>query len=1646
MRKILIYIAIIIAISNISFSQTYNWITPNKAYLKLFVNDDGIYRISRTDFTNAGISTTSIDPRTVKVFNKGVEIPIFFQGESDGVFDAADYLDFYGTRNYGGLTKYYTVNNALYYTKDEHFNLYSDTNVYWVGWDGSNGQRFSTANFTTSTPFGSSTFTERAVLEKDKIYTQGERANANDFRNFNNELFQGEGWYWSSMYTNLTVSDTVSTPLLTTVPQTATVKIFAYPDQINTSVLSEHNLIIKLNGNTIGNIYKNDFDRFDTTLSFSTSIMNTASVNTFQAQYFGNGSNVLLLFDFFKLDYPKVFKFRNNQISSTLSSDTTSKQFRITGYIPANPLSIYDVSNNQRITSFSNSSDTLIFTGKSNAKFEIINKTITKKPFRISQRLVPDLTSATNGADYLLVYNSLFTAQAEQLRNYRATKDNYRSVKAEITDVYDIFNYGLENPVAIRNFTRYVNDYWQAPKNKFLCLMGRGSLDPKKNATATVYNKNLIPVKGNPTSDSYFANFGNEASTFTFSENIAVGRLTAYTAAEAQIMVNNIISYEAMTPDLWWKNFTFIIGGGTLSDQTFFQSLINPMVSSNITPAPVSGIADKIYRGDYTTTVTYNYKDSIRRDINNGTMIANFQGHAGNENWEDGMQDPATLSNFGKLPFVLSMTCYTGRTADAENRVFGETFMNMANRGAVGFLGSTGWGFAYSGSTLQNWILYGMAKDTLRRIGELVKYGNNKIAFDSVSSSNRHSINCYGLIGDPAVKLAFPKQPEFEISSSEYKLSNDFPVLNETVYITIYPKNYGLYADSCKIRFNLKKDNITIQSRDTVLKAFKYSDSVSYSFKLDSLKKYSVEAILDYSNWYPNDLKTNNTLSVNLPLKNISYVTIKPIDNSIVKPDSVEFIGLNPVTNQNMISMKVLLEMDTTKSFNSPLKKSFANSSITGVVTKFKTSIPILSSSIIYYWRTNSILNNDSTGWTKAQSFSYNPTFAEPTPNENKKIKVNINSDNDDVNIVSLADSNNIILAKFKSNQFSQYDLYNTNFGTGGISLNSHTLTLSARSMGNNGAEISYLNVNDKGLNIDGGRSPGLNMMKVRRLNGSVIDIKNFRMTSGSSSDSVVNFLNTFDSTYYLIAVNSSYVDYSLVQVMSATCKTKIRSFGSTKIDSVDKFGWFDTWSFIGYPGATASNVSEQYFKYTQAAGWRESLSTIVRKYNNTYGTVANIIGPAQSWNNFSWVPTLIANSTVLFDVIGIDKNGIQTLLMSNQNLFNGVSLSSINAYQYPYLNLLAKISIDTITGFNSSYLTSVNARYFAPCELISNRNTLKITDTLVTVGKEIKINFNYHNVGYTSMPGAIVNIYKNSPLASNLIKSDTISSTLKIDSLFMYSNKITVPYFRTGSDNRLPVYIEVIPKGSTNEFYTYNNPLPFNLYINSIINPANLQLFSDGALAKSGDKVRSNPEMKIIFTDNSDNNSYSKVVSDTKTNSDTSGLIVRLNEINIPYYLSGKLNSALKIADVSLKDGSNENAQTIFYYPSLKEGINKLTLIYKTGFETSDTVYYDFVVSNQLALKDLYNFPNPMKDETNFVFNLEGSSVSLESKIKIYTASGKLIREIKFPANSGYNQIRWDGKDNDGDFIANGTYLYKIVTENDSKTETTVQKLVVLR
>jgi hypothetical protein len=362
----LLSFALLFVIINSSRAQSYNWIVPNKAYLKLSVIEDALYRITKTDFTNAGVNTSTVDPRTVKVFNKGVQIPIYFEGETDGVFDNADYFDFFGTRTYGGVTKFFNQDNGLVYTKDEYYSPYSDTNVYWVEWGISNGIRYANASYTSTVPYSPDFYYDKLHFEKDRVYTQGERIDGSDFRNFNNENFQGEGWYWTTMTANQFVSDTFSVKTLTPAVQNATIKLFTYPVNRSTSINNEHSIQVQVNSTYLPQVFTNDLKRIDTTQTFLSSTLSSTSVNTIRVFYFSNASfNGSMYFDMFEVQVPKAFKFNANTISANLNNtDTSSKQFRITGYVSGNQTNIYDVVNNIRIANYTSSADTLICNSK----------------------------------------------------------------------------------------------------------------------------------------------------------------------------------------------------------------------------------------------------------------------------------------------------------------------------------------------------------------------------------------------------------------------------------------------------------------------------------------------------------------------------------------------------------------------------------------------------------------------------------------------------------------------------------------------------------------------------------------------------------------------------------------------------------------------------------------------------------------------------------------------------------------------------------------------------------------------------------------------------------------------------------------------------------------------------------------------------------------------------------------------------------------------------------------------------------------------------------------------------------------------------------------------------------------------------------
>ena len=1622
MRKVLLS-AILLLISGVSsFAQTnYNWITPNKTYLKVYVAQDGMYRIDRNDFSNAGINPATVDPRTVKLMHKGSEVPVYFSGQQDGTFDPGDYLDFFGTRNYGGLTKVYDHLNNLSYTLNEYFNPYSDTSIYWIDWGGANGQRYQDFNYTSPTPYSSSSFTDYVHLEKDYYYTQGENFSASDYRFLTTEKYRAEGWMWSQLSNGVTLSESFTLPMLSSTVQNATFRVLCYPTQRNTSVTNEHTVELRVNNNLIATIQANDANRIDSTVTFSSSLLTSGS-NTVSLRYTHvAGFTSFMHVDLMQIGYPRKFALSSSAIDASLAgSDTTSKRFSVSGGSNVLPANIYDVKNYKRISSSSFSADTLKFTANGNARIVAVNNNITLKPLRIKQRSVPDLASSTNGADYLIIYNKFFETQAEQLRAYRQTRDGFRSFKAEVEDIYDIFGYGFESPEPIRYFTKHVYDNWQLPKMSYVCLFGRGTFDPKKNLSTSTYTRNFIPVYGYPPSDGYYANFN--IGTFCYYDMVAVGRIPVYTTSEAQNVVDKIISYEAQPVEPWVKNFIYMTGGGTLTEQISHQTKSNVDIVSFINPSPISGEAVKVYRTDSSGYLSYNVKDSAINSIDRGATFANYRGHAGSHNWEITLDDANALSNETRLPLVLSLTCFTGENALANYRGFGEQFTYLPGKGSIGFVGTTGWSYAQNGNDFGSYITTSLRNDTNRRTGKITQYAHKVMSKDSISFNVRHTLNCYSLLGDPAAELKLPKRPEYSVTNSDYALSNSFPTVGEYVTLTIFPKNLGLFSDSTKVRFQLKKDDVNYKSQDEVIRNFAFLDTLSYTFQIDSISSYDVQVTLDQDNWTPLEDKSNNSITVNIPVKNKAFVPLKPVANAVINTDSVTFTGLNPRIASSGNSIKLIVQVDTNSAFSSPALRTFNTTSVSGVATSFRSVVPVRNNSTLHYWRTNAVINGDSTGWSGVQHFIYKiPSYSSASKSGNNETV-----------------PENVLIEKSKGAQFPQSEMTNATFNGSGVTLSSVPATLFIRSYGSNAEEASYFSIGNRNVYIDGGKNTGLSLLKVKKLTGSILEFKNLKMNTASSSDSLVNFLNTYDSTHFLMLLNAAY--FAGGQYLSTNAKTKLRTFGSIYCDSIGLMSYFHTWSLIGWLGASQSQASEMFDPCCRPAPhcvscdhWGVSNSVMDVSFRKTSATINNIVGPARQWNNFSWSQTLAPNSSIKFDVYGIDaEDNQQYLLFSDVTSNDFADLSFVNSIRYPRLNLVAKLDLDTVTGNAAPVLNQISVDYIPASEFAWDINNLTLQSTY-KVGDELKFTTNIHNVGYADISGYIVSVYKKSASIPNLIYSDTTQYVLTPGASAILSKKFKIPYYR----DSMNAIVQMRLYDKHNEFYTFNNDIVIPLYSARLYRPVNITVYSDGSVLRSGDYVSRNPELRV----ESDLEGGDAAIS-----YDTGRVSVILNGRQLPYSVSDPV-----IARKSQKDSGpdavaqNSGGKYIFR-PVLENGRHELAVIVRQDEYEADTAYFEVLVSDNFGVIDLYNYPNPMRGETSFMFTLAGSDNPDNVKIRIYTVGGRLIKEIIAPAIIGNNSIVWDGRDSDGDVVANGTYLYKLVTSDGSGSESRTEKLVILR
>ncbi|HEX2618059.1 MAG TPA: hypothetical protein VHL57_10985, partial [Flavobacteriales bacterium] len=113
-------------------AQTYGneWIDHAQRYWSFPIVGSGVYRIDSTALANAGFPVTTVDPQQIRIYGRQRQVPIYIQGEADGVFNSADVIEFYAKGNDAWLDS--SLWDTPSHMSNPYFSFYCDTINYFI--------------------------------------------------------------------------------------------------------------------------------------------------------------------------------------------------------------------------------------------------------------------------------------------------------------------------------------------------------------------------------------------------------------------------------------------------------------------------------------------------------------------------------------------------------------------------------------------------------------------------------------------------------------------------------------------------------------------------------------------------------------------------------------------------------------------------------------------------------------------------------------------------------------------------------------------------------------------------------------------------------------------------------------------------------------------------------------------------------------------------------------------------------------------------------------------------------------------------------------------------------------------------------------------------------------------------------------------------------------------------------------------------------------------------------------------------------------------------------------------------------------------------------------------------------------------------
>jgi hypothetical protein len=787
-----------------------NSVLANGTWYKIGAPNRGIYKITYSFLQSIGVNVAAIDPANIRVYgNGGTVLPekvtsdapddltenAIFVSSTGSTFGVNDYILFYA--NGPTLWTNDTAGQSFFHTS----NYYEDQSYYFLNFDLGSGKRITSENATGAAD-------DIVAASDDYLLIENDSANLGNI---------GKTW-WGNRMNSINPASLTQTFALNLGTVSGQIKVTSPVASVSDQGAT---IVVKTNGTTQQVVSLSaSGDVIPAAVGNVSFLFAPPSGNTNLQYTYSTGGTGAGYIDYIQLNYRKLLQFQNGQFSFRDWQTFLRPATHNAGYNIQNAngnLKVWEVSdplNPVALNGTLNGSVYSIVRPESTLREFIAFDNTFNNPVKLGQSAVPNQNlHALGQTDFLIIAPDTFIDAANDLADFHRQHDNMNVTVVQLDKIYNEFSSGGQDIAGIRNFIKMFYDRSAADGSnmvKNVLFVGAASFDYKNRLS---FNTNFVPTFETYesialdvpySSDDFYALLadGDNVETINSPNDVATGRIPAYTRTEVEEYVNKVKQYASSASFGPWKNVVSYVAdnidfndGSTGINHMGDCESVDQFYYNN---TPVYNLY-KLYCDAYAEVITPSggrypmVNKAIDDQIYNGTFLMSYSGHGSPDRWADEAiltpDDYSNWTNPTKLPVMVTATCDFGRFDDPTHRSAGAKLMINPAGGSIAMITTTQVVYNYANTALSlAYITKQFTKNSNNQwwtLGEALAEAKNSASSNSI---NNHK---YVVLGDPALTMAMPihKVQTVKLESS------DNGVLTETDTI----KALGRYILSGKV-------------------------------------------------------------------------------------------------------------------------------------------------------------------------------------------------------------------------------------------------------------------------------------------------------------------------------------------------------------------------------------------------------------------------------------------------------------------------------------------------------------------------------------------------------------------------------------------------------------------------------------------------------------------------------------------------------------------------------------------------------------------------------------------------------------------------------------------------------------------------------